>query len=137
MDCEQAITLISAEIDREIQQPDRDQLAAHLHECSTCTATAEAFRLQHTDMRQAFEKWREGAALAGERVIAVLPEDAHVLPSHLAPTPELRRLRRRLGWALTAAAVVAAVVLGWQAHEQRHRPPIVSDRQAGRTVAAG
>src|SRR5206468_8072292 len=105
MDCEQAITLISADIDREIQADDRDGLTAHLRDCSNCAATAEAFRLQHADLRRTFAERREAAAGTSERAIAMLPPESsetQTPPVHLAPTPELRRLRRRFGRAMPA-----------------------------------
>src|SRR5206468_11216030 len=128
MDCEQAITLISAEIDHEIQADDRDGLTAHLQDCSNCAATAEAFRLQHADLRRTFAERRSAAAGTSERVIAELPREAHALPAHLAPTPELRRVRRRFGWAMTAAAAVAGIAIGWHASRQRLGMPSDANR---------
>src|SRR5262249_5065932 len=118
MDCEQAIALISADIDREIQADDRDGVAAHRLDCSHCAPTAEAFRLQDADLRRGFAERRSAAAGTSERVIAVLPAEStetHTPPLHLAPTPELRRLRRRFGWVMTAAAAVAGIDHGGDA----------------------
>src|SRR5262249_43046236 len=54
VDCEQAVNLISAQIDHEIRPDERALLEEHLGTCGACAATAEAFRLQDAELRQAF-----------------------------------------------------------------------------------
>src|SRR5438445_3288963 len=141
MDCEQAITLISAEIDHEIQADERDRLTAHLRDCSNCAATAEAFRLQHADLRRTFAERRSAAARTGGRVIAELPAESsetHTSLLDVAATPELRRLRRRFGWAMTTAAAVAGIAIGWHANRQRIGTPSDANRlHAGASADAG
>ena len=49
MHCEQALTLISADLDHEARPADRAWLDEHLKDCGGCSATAEAFRLQDAE----------------------------------------------------------------------------------------
>src|SRR5919198_5831696 len=73
MDCEQALLLISARIDRTIEAADRDRLEAHLADCPACRVTAEAFTLQDRDLRETFAPRRAAAAVVAEQVNALLP----------------------------------------------------------------
>jgi ferric-dicitrate binding protein FerR (iron transport regulator)/tetratricopeptide (TPR) repeat protein len=104
MDCEQALTLISANNDRETQADEKAQLDAHLRECAACRVTAEAFRLQDADLRQTFAARRQAAAVTGDRVVAQMED---------TPSPALNRRPvasgRRLAFALAAAAALLAL----------------------------
>src|SRR6266851_623960 len=93
MDCEQALALLTADIDRETQPDESVRLRAHLQECAACRASADAFRLQDADLRRLFTSRRRAAAGVAERVIA-----------ELAASPV--RGRRHLPWLpiLVAAA---------------------------------
>ena len=73
MDCEQAVALISARLDQEIQPSERSQLDLHLRECGACRATADAFALQHQELHGAFEPRRRAAAAVADRVNARIP----------------------------------------------------------------
>src|SRR5438034_9414608 len=126
MHCEQALLLISAELDREIDALDRAALEEHLHECHACAATAEAFRLQDFELHSAFAPRREAVAVLAERVIDRL---ASVAAPGMENRPtlsfeegrRLRRVRRFLGSAMAAAAAVAGIALIW--HAVRSEPP--------------
>src|SRR5438445_10645359 len=113
MHCEQALTLISADLDHEAQPADRALLDKHLKDCGGCSATAEAFRLQDADLRRTFAPRREAVAAVAERVmerIALLEDEAGgrpILP--LTNDLRLRRIRRFVGCAMAAAATVAGV----------------------------
>src|SRR5690349_20039923 len=115
MDCEQALALISAQIDREIDPADRERLELHLADCPACRATADAFALQDEELRQTFAPRRAAATATAERVASRLGA---------APRPGLRFVPRRtrsrvalmLG-AVAAAACVAVAVRWWP------RPP--------------
>src|SRR5260370_38386602 len=72
MDCEQALALLTADIDRETQPDESVRLRAHLQECAACRASADAFRLQDADLRRLFASRRRAAAGVADRVIARL-----------------------------------------------------------------
>src|SRR5712691_5060391 len=115
MHCEQALTLISADLDHEVQPQDRAWLDDHLKDCAGCSATAEAFRLQDAELRRIFAPRREAVVAVAERVlerIALLEEEA--VPRPVLPLTEdlrLRRVRRAMSCVMTAAAAVAGVAL--------------------------
>src|SRR5690348_7140412 len=69
MDCEQALALLHAHMDRELQPEDRPRLEAHLRDCATCWANADAYRLQDADLRRAFARRRQASAAVADRVI--------------------------------------------------------------------
>src|SRR5262245_22431623 len=126
MDCEQALALISAQIDREIEPDDRTWLDVHLQECPACRATADAFALQDSDLRRTFAPRREAVAALAERVSGRLSssEGRSVSPNHLAT----RRLPRQLAWAVGAAAAAAAILVpvflaNWKGRPERVRQP--------------
>jgi tetratricopeptide (TPR) repeat protein len=104
MDCEQALTLSSANNDRETQADEKAQLDAHLRDCASCRVTAEAFRLQDADLRQTFAPRRQAAAVTGDRVVAQMED---------IPSQALKRRPvangRRLAFALAAAAALLAL----------------------------
>src|ERR1700722_4101337 len=107
MNCEQAIHLISARIDHEIQPDDRALLEMHLQECEACRATADAFELQHGELTDTFEPRRQAVALVAERVNAQLPEGAVPAP-YATPGPQagLAMSFFRCAGVLTAVAAV-------------------------------
>jgi hypothetical protein len=72
MDCEQALILLVAEMDQEIQADERTVLARHLSGCADCRAAASAFRLQDADLRRAFAPRRRAVDDLAGRVIAQL-----------------------------------------------------------------
>jgi ferric-dicitrate binding protein FerR (iron transport regulator) len=107
MDCDQALTLFVAYMDREIQPEDRLRLNAHLKECAACRSTADAWQRQDRNLRHAFLPRRRAVAAVAQRVIAQLPA---------APA----RGRRRLSWlpmllAAAAGFLIAVLVFRpWQ-----------------------
>lgn len=108
MDCEQALALLNAELDREAQPEEKVRLRAHLQECAACRASADAFRLQDADLRRLFASRQRAALAVADRVIAQLPASA-------VPT------RRRLPWLpilLSAAAGFLLAVLVFRPWER-------------------
>src|SRR5262245_7042908 len=102
MDCDQALALLSARLDGELDAADAAALDAHLRDCPGCRAAEQGLRQDDADLRRAFAPRREAAAAVAERVIARLP----ARPANG---------RRRLPWLpmlLSAAAgfLLAAVV---------------------------
>src|SRR5260370_13361506 len=98
MDCEQALALLTADIDRETQPDESVRLRAHLQECAACRASADAFRLQDAHLRRLFASRRRAAAGVADRVIARL-----VAP----PVPR----GRRLPWLPILVAAAAGFLL--------------------------
>jgi hypothetical protein len=101
MDCEQALALWQAHMDRELQPEDRPRLEMHLRECARCRAGTEAHRLQDADLRRVFAQRRRASSAVAERVIAQLR----------VKSP---RLQRRIPWlalVLSAAAGFLIAVL--------------------------
>src|SRR5258706_14971293 len=96
MQCEEAINLISARLDNEIDPDDAHRLEAHLSECGDCRATAEAINLQDAQLARAFAPRRDAAAAIAARVV-----------SELRP----RGTGRFLGWVHVAVAAAAGVAL--------------------------
>jgi ferric-dicitrate binding protein FerR (iron transport regulator) len=121
VDCEQAVALISSRIDHEIQTADAAPLDAHLAECPSCRATAEAFSLQHEELNEAFAPRRAAAAAVAEQVNAQLP-------AARAPAPRRPGARRwaRAAAVLGAVAAVAAAALLVQWRWQPPAPPPVN-----------
>src|SRR5262249_22939437 len=113
--------LISARLDGELPPEDAGALDAHLAACPVCQAAAEAFRLQHADLRRAFVPRRAAAARVAERVIERL---------HAAPPPVRPRSRPRwLPLVLSAAAgflLAVGVFRPWQ-RPQVVEVPVKSD----------
>jgi ferric-dicitrate binding protein FerR (iron transport regulator) len=101
MNCEQALGLISARLDRELAADDAVALDQHLAECLSCRATAEAFTLQDQELRQAFEPRRQAAAAL-----------ARTVSTQLEPAPTKSPARRWLGPALVGGALLAACIAG-------------------------
>src|SRR6266568_2424835 len=54
MTCDQALALISARMDREIQAGDRAPLEAHLQDCPACRTAAEALQVQDAELRRGY-----------------------------------------------------------------------------------
>lgn len=107
MSCEQFLTRVSAQIDRELTGDEQAALEDHLRQCPDCVAAAEAFRLQDVDLRHAFTPRRQQVAERAEATVRRLPPTT--IPLHRG------RLMVRLAVAWSAAAAVAAVVLLWLA----------------------
>jgi ferric-dicitrate binding protein FerR (iron transport regulator) len=106
MDCEQALAQISAQIDGELGADERAELDSHLKACPACTATAEAFRLQHAELQRTFEPRRSAVAAVAEKVVAQL--DA---PTKPAPISRARRIRHAAAVALMAASLAGPGIL--------------------------
>jgi ferric-dicitrate binding protein FerR (iron transport regulator) len=127
MNCEQALNLISAQLDGELTPDDQAVLEAHLQECAPCRATAEALQAQDADLRRAFAPRRQAATAVAERVIVQLrlrPADAPA-PAPAAAAPGKRRFR--LPWLpmlLSAAAGFLIAVLIFRPWERRPIPEV-------------
>ncbi len=108
MDCEQALALISARIDREILPSENAWLSEHLRDCPACRATAEAFALQHKDLIDTFKPRRAAVGATADRVTASVaalcgsPRQRRQLPIHRGVL---------IGMGVSAAWMVAAVLL--------------------------
>src|SRR5262249_999864 len=87
MNCEQAIYLISAQLDREIQPEERALLEHHLQDCPCCRGTGEAFALQDHEWEHPFEPRRQAVAATVAQVAA-----------SLGSAPSSPRPRRLLNW---------------------------------------
>jgi ferric-dicitrate binding protein FerR (iron transport regulator) len=112
MDCEQALTSLSAQLDSEIRSEDHAVLESHLNGCAECRATAESFRWQDGELRQAFAARRAAAASVADRVIAQVmsvecSEDT-IHPPPLMPRPTQRR---RLPWLPMISAAAAGFLV--------------------------
>jgi hypothetical protein len=111
VDCEQALALVVANMDREISPAERVHLEGHLRDCATCRATADALRAQDADLRRAFAPRRRAAVAVADRVITQLR----------TATP---RLPRRLSWGPMLLAAAAGFLLAvllfrpWQKHPE-------------------
>ncbi len=117
MDCAQALALLVADMDREIDSSDRALLQAHLKECAECRATAEALHLQDSDLRRAFAPRRRAATAVADRVIAQLRISA--------PRPQ-----RRPRWGpllLSAAAGFLLALLVFRPWERVQQPVAKND----------
>ncbi len=141
MDCEQAVALISAQLDQEIQPSERSQLDLHLRECGACRATADAFALQHQELHGAFEPRRRAAAAVADRVNARIPAARAgfktARPATLVrPSGGRGGRRRRLCGGAAAGAMVAQASTAYRRVEYTqapaNRPAIFAD---GRTDA--
>jgi membrane protein implicated in regulation of membrane protease activity len=89
MNCEQALALVIAEQDGELQGEECAPLHSHLAACAECRTAADAFRLQDADLRRAFGPRRKAAAAVAERVIAQLPTAGKTARSRMPWLPML------------------------------------------------
>ena len=116
MDCEQALALLHAHMDRELQPDDRPRLEAHLRDCASCRANADAYRLQDADLRRAFGSRRHACAAVADRVIMQL-------------RPNSRPRTRAFPWLAVALSAVGRV--GWLVllivHPWRESVKVTSD----------
>ncbi len=111
MNCEAAIDLIGALVDREISAEERRTLEEHLHECPACRATLEAFQSQDHELRQTFEPRRQAVR---ELVGAV---NASLAPSRPRGNSWSDRWGPGLMLAGSLAAAVAVITaLAWRPH---------------------
>jgi ferric-dicitrate binding protein FerR (iron transport regulator)/tetratricopeptide (TPR) repeat protein len=116
MDCEQALALISAQMDHELPAAEREQLAAHLAGCDVCRSATEAFETQDAELRRTYAGCQESAAVVADTVLAHLPP-----ASREARMDE--RISRRLGWALAVGGLAAGIALIlYGLHYQPPRP---------------
>jgi ferric-dicitrate binding protein FerR (iron transport regulator) len=109
VNCEQAANLISARIDAEILDADRDDLERHLATCDGCRATRDALAEQDNALDRTFAVRRQRAALVAERVIDAFKTGAPSPgPSMLYTRPSLWS---RWGRPLLAAAAGFALAI--------------------------
>jgi ferric-dicitrate binding protein FerR (iron transport regulator) len=97
MDCDQALALLVADMDRELTNPDRERLREHLQACAGCGETANALREQDAVLRRAFAPYRRSGAAVAQRVLAELHRG--------------ERIRRRRPWMSMALAAAAGFLL--------------------------
>ncbi len=109
MNCEHVVALISARLDGEIAPVDLAVLEAHLTECPSCAATAEAFALQDSDLRRVFVERRTAARAVAQEAIGNLPVQTPAATR--APKPMRKWPRAALGVASLAAVVLVTIGL--------------------------
>jgi ferric-dicitrate binding protein FerR (iron transport regulator) len=115
MNCEQAQSLISAQIDQEIAPPDRALLAEHLQACAGCQASAESIKALDADLRRVFGFCERSAVAVQERVLAQLRAETTPEVTRIAPAPPNKKnWAARLGWIAAVAASVLCGVLTWE-----------------------
>jgi hypothetical protein len=122
MDCEQALALLLAHMDRELEVDDRPRLEAHLRQCATCRASAEAYRVQDADLRRAFATRRHASTAVAERVVA-----------HLRARPT--RLRRHLPWLTVILSAAAGFLVAVLLFRPWAKIPVLG-RERGPDIAA-
>ncbi|MBI4583168.1 MAG: FecR domain-containing protein [Planctomycetes bacterium] len=112
MNCDQAMNLINARIDRQIEPVEGAALDRHLEACPVCREAFCGLEAQDRELRRAFAAPRENARKLAAKVLASLPETSR------GRTPK-RRPFRWLPIALAAAAGFQAAVLLFQPWRQR------------------
>src|SRR5947209_3351663 len=130
MDCEQALALISAQIDRELEPADRARLEQHLADCPACRATADAFALQEEELRHTFAPRRAAVVATAERVASRLAAAPRSDGARLTPGQAARQLAVVFG-ALAAAACVVAAIRWWPMPQPPNKPGPVADGGTG------
>jgi ferric-dicitrate binding protein FerR (iron transport regulator) len=111
MDCEQALDLLLAHMDRELAPEQRPPLEAHLQACAACRADADAFRQQDADLRRAFAPRRRAASAVADRVI-----------SQLRPSPARSRLP--VPWLPILLSTAAGFLLALVIFRPWTKPPV-------------
>ncbi len=112
MHCDQALDLISAQIDNEISAEDRACLDEHLGLCPTCRASLEAYQLQDRDLDLLFEPRRQAVQALVEQVNARLDTVA-ATSAKWRPAHGWRPVA--LFWAAAAALAIGLPLL-WRLH---------------------
>ena len=112
MNCDDALNLINARNDGEIDRDDAVRLDAHLGACATCRAELEVVSSQHAKLREAFRSHRSLARGVADRVVEHLP----------------RRPKRRVraGWWSTIASAAAGFLVAWAIFHDKGVVPVVS-----------
>lgn len=132
MYCEQAIHLISAQIDREISAEEKHALEQHLEQCPACRVTLEAFQHQDHELRQTFEP----------RLQAVRSLVSEVNSSLVAPGPKADSWSNRYTPQLLllgslAAAVAVILALAWRTRTGESGVPVARTNQRAEKAASG
>jgi ferric-dicitrate binding protein FerR (iron transport regulator) len=102
MDCEQALPLLHAQLDREIDPEALAALEEHLRQCAACRLAFESYRALDGDLRRAFAERRRSAALLPQKV------DGRIGETIRAPAS---RIRWSGLFAAAAAGFLAAALL--------------------------
>ena len=110
MNCEQAMELLSAQLDHEIPADDKTLLEHHLGDCPGCRATRDALRTQDGELRESFEPRRRAAVAIAEKVSEKL-RAAPAGQGGTFPRPSWPRLAAAFGIVAAAAAVLIIVLL--------------------------
>ena len=135
MDCNESRALLPLSVDRELDLPGEDALAAHLASCPDCTKQRQRLVDAATALRSAASYHRAPAALRA-RIEAALPAATTAADARLAPLPAHAAPAGRFVWRLlngaglaAAACAALALVLVWpreQANDQRLTDEIVA-----------
>ena len=78
MKCDDALNLLSSNLDAELPGAERVALDEHLTACPACRESADALALQNANLTRAFAPHRRSAFAVAERVIAQLPTSNRV-----------------------------------------------------------
>lgn len=117
MHCEQAITLISAQIDREISAEEQLTLDEHLRQCPACRVTLEAFQHQDQELHRTFEPRREAVRARVAEVTASLA------PARPTADSWSNRFAPQLYLMGSLAAAVAVILaLAWRPRPSQPGP---------------
>ncbi len=122
LDCEKALELMSAQIDRELGADDAARLTTHLADCPSCRATKEALIMQDAHLRQAFEPRQEAAAANASVVIDRLPQEKKTV----VPSPQVAWMRVAVVLGMAAAILVAVMI--WSRAPTRPGAPRGNER---------
>jgi len=126
MDCEQALRLISAQLDREITPDESSRLNSHLHECTACASALDALQVQDAELRRAYEHCWPWGGIVAERTIARLR--AVAMPRSTPVDAKADRRHRYFRWTLAAAILVG---VGFGLYRLAPRTGMVSGVPAG------
>lgn len=130
MNCESALPLINAMIDREIEDGDRIALDAHLSSCADCQAAADALRITDANLTRALQSGRDSARSIVDSVTSSLETD---IATSQAVT-EVRAVDwRSLALALVAGFLLALVIFPPASHQQdsEQRRPVAQPDPSG------
>jgi ferric-dicitrate binding protein FerR (iron transport regulator) len=119
MDCEQALPLLHARLDSEIDREAIASLEEHLRQCADCRLAADNLRALDGDLRRSFAQRRVAAAL--------LP---HKVAAELGSTVPVRNRRRWAGLLAAAAAGFLVALLLFRPWERTPEVALVPGEPA-------
>jgi anti-sigma factor (TIGR02949 family) len=121
MNCDEAQELITALVDQELRDPERNSVAAHLQECANCRSVLENEQAIKQEVRAAGERIRAPSQLR-ERVLSdprIFPEksrSARGWRDYVWPTPPILRP------VLAAALLLIVALPAFYVFQQRTTP---------------